>query len=120
MKILNDIILLGLSCKWIINDNKMRSSRDGLKMLTFPSEIAAKKFDFEIETKTTNKKDKENKEAINEQYEEKEEEYLEENIKTKKKARKQSVVISKLMYKRLIILTTAKNSFSKYNKKKTA
>jgi 3-hydroxy-3-methylglutaryl CoA synthase len=102
----------------------MRSSGDGLKMLTFPAELAAKKFDLEIETKKINKKDKEKKEAINDQYEEEEKEeekeYLKENLKTKKKARKQSVLISKLMYKRLIILTTTKNSFSRCNKKKVA
>lgn len=110
LKILNDIILLGLSCNWIVNDKKARSNVDSLKMLTFSSEHETKKFNLkkEVEYRDCEKKEQENED-------EQETDYSEEN-KTKKNVRKRSFLISKLMYKRLIILTTAK-SFSKIKKK---
>ncbi len=80
-------------------------------MLTFSSEHETKKFNLkkEVEYRDCEKKEQENED-------EQETDYSEENNKTKKNVRKRSFLISKLMYKRLIILTTAK-SFSKIKKK---
>jgi hypothetical protein len=78
-------------------------------MLTFSSEHETKKFNLkkEVEYRDCEKKEQENED-------EQETDYSEEN--NKKNVRKRSFLISKLMYKRLIILTTAK-SFSKIKKK---